>query len=90
MQKISLVNSSRRGRPPKQGLSGLSSYEDFNEDDPVRLKKYRVDEKDSPHDDLNGKLSIYFWNFSPICMFLAGKRRFEYLKYHFIPFRRFP
>lgn len=52
-------HSSRRGRPPKQGLGSLSSYEDFNEDDPVQMKKYRVDEKDSPHGDLNGEKTIY-------------------------------
>lgn len=49
--------SSRRGRPPKQGLSSLSSYEDFNDDDSVRLKKYRVDDKES-HEEMNGELKI--------------------------------
>lgn len=56
---FSQLHSSRRGRPPKQGLGSLSSYEDFNEDDPVQMKKYRVDEKDSPHGDLNGEKTIY-------------------------------
>lgn len=57
----SCSRSSRRGRPPKQGLSSLSSYEDFNDDDSARLKKYRVDEKDSSsHDDLNGKSRVSF------------------------------
>lgn len=51
--------SSRRGRPPKQGLSSLSSYEDFNEEESMRLKKYRVDDKDSSsHDDLNGESTL--------------------------------
>jgi hypothetical protein len=62
--------SSRRGRPPKQGLSSLSSYEDFNEDDPVQMKKYRVDEKDSSsHGDLNGKLMFYLLSLSLSRMF---------------------
>ncbi|CRK86577.1 CLUMA_CG000144, isoform A [Clunio marinus] len=60
--------SSRRGRPPKQGLSGLSSYEDFNDDDSIRLKKYRIDEKDSSHDDLNGKSKYITADYAPSAM----------------------
>lgn len=55
----SFFDSSRRGRPPKQGLGELSSYDDFTDDDAVQSKKYRMDEKRSPtpsRDENNGEL----------------------------------
>lgn len=51
--------SSRRGRPPKQGPTGLSAYEDFADDESIQAaKKYRIDDKESNQNDLNCKFNM--------------------------------
>lgn len=58
----SFFDSSRRGRPPKQGLGDLSSYDDFTDDDAIQAKKYRLDDKRSPtpsRDENNGEFVLF-------------------------------